>query len=54
MSQINQTKTCVYRDFVADFIWNHSGKCELCHPYFATKGAIPPVLLPIRLLTCEI
>jgi hypothetical protein len=39
---------------VAKFIWNRSGKCEFSNPYFATKGAIPPVCLSIRLLMCEI
>jgi hypothetical protein len=54
MIQISQARTCVYCDFVADFIWNRSGKSELGNPYFATKGAIPPVCLSIRLLMCEI
>jgi hypothetical protein len=54
MTQINQIGTCAYRDFVADFIWNRSGKCDFCNPYFATKGAIPRVWFSIRLLTCEI
>jgi hypothetical protein len=31
MIQISQARTCVYCDFVADFIWNRSGKCELGH-----------------------
>jgi hypothetical protein len=47
MIQISQARTCVYCDFVADFIWNRSGKSEFGNPYFATKEAIPPVCLSI-------
>ena len=54
MIQISQARTCVYRDFVANFIWNRSGKCEFSNPYFAIKGAILRVWLSIRLSKCEI
>jgi hypothetical protein len=54
MPQINQTRACAYRDFVANLIWNRFDKFELCNPYFATKGAIPRVWFSIRLLMCEI
>ena len=37
-----------------EFTWDRSGKLVLDNLYFATKGAIPPVWLSIRLLTCEI
>jgi hypothetical protein len=44
MAHINQTRICPRRDFVAQFIWNRSGKCFFITLYFAINGAIPPVL----------
>ena len=53
MAHISQTRICVCRHFVAKCIWNRSGKYGLTNLYFATKGAIPPLLLSIQLVKCE-
>jgi hypothetical protein len=53
IAQMNQTRICVLLPFVAQCIWNRSGKYGFGNLYFAIYGAVPLLLLSIQFLRCE-